>query len=370
MARKPRQKPRQKPKTHQHLETLYYDANSPAAFTTVEPLFRLARERGLKITRRTIKDWLKEQDTYTLHRPARRRFIRNRVLVGGIDSQWQADLVDMAALSKHNDGYRYLLTCIDILSKYAWVIPIRTKTGANLIAAFKAIFTSGRRPLYLQTDEGTEFLNRPFQQFLKQNKVHFFHTWNETKASVVERFNRTFKGRMYKYFTANNTRRYLDAVPALVEGYNQAYHRSIRRAPVDVTVKNQKEVWETLYPARPTAKTHPIFRVGDHVRISKVKGRFEKSYLPNWSTEIFRITQRHARDPTVYTLEDLNGEVLQGTFYGYELQRVVKTAEAYYHVEKVLDTRTTRGKTQHLVKWLGWPASFNSWIPATDVKRL
>ena len=295
------------------------------------------------------------------------------MIVGGLDSQWQADLVDMAALSKHNDGYRYVLTVIDILSKYAWVIPLRTKTGANLIEAFKTIFATGRRPKQLQTDEGTEFLNKPFQRFLAQQNVLYFHTWNETKASVVERFNRTFKGRMYKYFTANNTRRYLDVLPDLVAGYNHAYHRSIRRSPASVTVKNQKEVRDTLYGARRAIPQRPrsiTYRVGDHVRISKTKGRFEKSYLPNWSTEIFRVTQRHPRTPTVYSLEDLNGEALEGTFYAYELQPVAKTAESYYHVEKVLETRVRGGKTTHLVKWLGWPASFNSWVADSDIKKL
>ena len=232
----------------------------------------------------------------------------------------------MIALSKYNDGYRYLLTCIDILSNYAWVIPIRAKTGANLIQAFKTIFATGRRPKQLQTDEGTEFLNKPFQEFLRQQNVHFFHTWNETKASAVERFNRTFKGRMYKYFTANNTRRYIDVVPDLVVGYNKAYHRSIRRAPASVNVRNQKEVRDNLYrkPIPQNNKQHS-YKVGALVRISKVKGKFEKSYLPNWSTEIFRVTRKHPRSPTVYSLEDLNGEPFEGTFYAYELQPVTKT---------------------------------------------
>ena len=177
-----RRVPRGRNTPRQVLERLYYDPDSPAAFTTVEPLYRAARRRGLTLTRQAVRDWLKTQDTYTLHRPARRRYPRNRVIVGGIDSQWQADLVDMIALSKDNDGYRYILTCIDILSKYAWVMPVRTKTGANLIEAFKTIFATGRRPTQLQTDEGTEFLNKPFQQFLAQEKVLFFQTWNETKA--------------------------------------------------------------------------------------------------------------------------------------------------------------------------------------------
>ena len=360
---------RQTDRTAAVLEDLYYKTDSPAAYTAPGALVRAARQRGLKISRAEVKRWLAEQLAYTLHRPARRRYPRNRVIVGGIDSQWQADLVEMGAFARQNDGYRYILTCIDILSKYAWVVPLRTKTGPALIEAFKTIFESGRQPLTLQTDEGKEFLNKPFQAFLQRRGVFFFHTFNETKASVVERFNRTFKGRMYKYFTAKNTYRYVDVLPALVAGYNRAYHRSIRRAPIDVTWANQTAVRNTLYGTASRTVRYR-YRVGDQVRISKVKGTFEKSYLPNWSEEIFRIHRRHPRQPVVYTLEDLNGEVLKGTFYETELQPVTTTAETYYRVETILDTERRRGKLYHLVKWRGWPASFNSWVPASDMKRI
>ena len=352
------------------LRRLYYEPNSSAAYSGVNGLWQAVRAQQLNISKAQVVAWLKGQPTYTLHRPARRHFRRNRVIVGGIDSQWQADLVDMQSVVKQNDGVRYLLTCIDIFSKYAWVVPIRTKTGTQLIDAFKTIFATGRQPLYLQTDEGTEFLNKGFQQFLQQRGVLYFHTWNETKASVVERFNRTFKGRMYKYFTASNTRRYIDVVQDLVAGYNKAYHRSIGRAPNQVTVEQQDVVRQRLYGPTETPLKRARFQVGDQVRISKVKGVFEKAYLPNWSTEVFRIQQRHTRRPVVYTLEDLNGEVLAGTFYEAELQHVTTTPEDVYQVEAILKTETRRGKPYHWVKWLGWPASFNSWIPATALRPI
>ena len=70
-----------------------------------------------------------KQDAYTLHKPMRRNFKRNWVIVGGIDQQWQMDLADMQSMQKFNDGYRYLLVCIDVFSKYAWVIPLKNRTG-------------------------------------------------------------------------------------------------------------------------------------------------------------------------------------------------------------------------------------------------
>jgi transposase InsO family protein len=114
--------------------------------------------------------------------------------VYGIDHQWQADLMDLGKLASYNKGFKYLLTCIDVLSRYAWVVPLKDKTANALKEAFRVIFKSGWRPIRLQTDKGTEFTNRVFQKFLKENDAHFFTTYNEeTKASIVERFNRTLK---------------------------------------------------------------------------------------------------------------------------------------------------------------------------------
>ena len=83
----------------------------------MDKLYRAARRYG--VTRYRVLEWLQLQPGYTLHKPARKRFRRNRVIVFGIDSQWQADLVDLQSLSQWNRGYKYLLTCIDVLSKFA-----------------------------------------------------------------------------------------------------------------------------------------------------------------------------------------------------------------------------------------------------------
>ena len=129
-------------------------------------------------------------------------------MVAGIDYQWQADLANMSRMSKVNDKYRYLLCIIDVFSKFAWVVPIKNKTGKTLVDAFKSVLKSGRSPKSLQTNKGTEFKNKDFQNFLKSRKIHIFTTENpETKASIVERFQRTLKSRMWKYFTHHRTLR-------------------------------------------------------------------------------------------------------------------------------------------------------------------
>jgi hypothetical protein len=108
-----------------------------ARFGGVDSIYRAVKSEGRhQISRNKIRTWLQKQDTYTLHKPVRYRFKRNRVIVGAVDEQWEADLGIMDSLSKYNNNYRYILTVIDVLSKYSWVEPIKRKAGENLVRAF------------------------------------------------------------------------------------------------------------------------------------------------------------------------------------------------------------------------------------------
>ena len=109
----------------------------------------------------------------------------------------------MSRLKKVNDGTTFILTVIDVFSKLAWCVPLKNKSAASLVAAFTQLLSSGA-PNTLQSDKGTELLNRSLLKLLKEHDVHHFATHNEeTKASIVERFNRTLKTRMWRYFHEN-----------------------------------------------------------------------------------------------------------------------------------------------------------------------
>ena len=234
-------------------------------------------------------------------------------MVGGIDVQWQADLADVSQLASQNHGIKYLLTCIDISSKFAWVEPLTSKTGNSLVTAFTHVFKSGHIPLVLQTDQGKEFVNTTFQQFLNTHNIHYFTTYNEEiKASVVERFNWTLKTKMWKYFTKHNTHVFVDVLQDLVWPYNHTYHRSIKMQPVEVHQQNQEEVWHNLYGDMAVTYKRPKFKVGDPVRISKLRKTFRKGYLPNWSEELFTIDKVIRTTPVRYIIRDEMNVALKG----------------------------------------------------------
>lgn len=127
---------------------VYYDPGNPGSFGGVN---RLWREVGG--SKQDVEEWLKMQDTYTLHRPARKKMKRNRIQVAGLDDQWSADLIDVQGLAKYNNNFKYLLTVVDTLSKYAFVVPLKDKTGNSIVKAFTKIFQT-RKPRKLRTDSG------------------------------------------------------------------------------------------------------------------------------------------------------------------------------------------------------------------------
>jgi len=128
----------------------------------------------------------------------------------------------VSLLVPHNDGMRYLLTCIDVFSKRAWAVPIRMKSASDVTEAFEKIVDE-RTCNMLQTDKCTEFLNLTFQTMLRRRDIRFYTTENEDlKAAVVKRFNKTLKAKMYRYFTHANTRWYVDVLADLVHSYNDS----------------------------------------------------------------------------------------------------------------------------------------------------
>ncbi len=133
--------------------------------------------------------------------------------------------------------------------------------------------------------------------------------------------------------------------------------------PVDVSKENEGVVFQNLYGAM-KKKGGPLFKykVGDVVRIFKVRGLFAKGYEQNYTEEFFTITACIPRDPPVYRLADYDGDVIDGVFYEEELQKIIVSKNKAFKVEKILGEKKQGRSTLVLVKWLGWPSKFNSYI--------
>ena len=256
-----------------------------------------------------------------LHHRVIRKFPKRRVYVNSIDQTWAVDLADMQQYSKQNKHYKYLLAVIDVFSKYGWLIPLKNKTGVTVSEAFKTLFEE-RKPKFIWSDKGSEFYNKQVKELLKESNIKLYSTENEEKSSVVERWIGTMKQRMFKYFTAHDTTKYYDILDELVSDYNNTVHSSIKMTPVEASkLENESTVYENLYPEKEEEKINkPKFKVGDRVRIAKLKSKFEKGYTTRWRREIFVIEEVLNTDPVTYKVKDLKDEEVKGSFYEQELQ--------------------------------------------------
>ena len=141
------------------LTTLYSTPGQAAAFSSAEKLYRVLRENGYKVTLAKVKEWLRKQYTYTVHRQRKVTFPRNPTLATHIDHTWQADLLFLQDIASFNDRKPCALVCIDVVSRYAWVAAMRDKRGITTTKAFESVIAQGRKPEKLHTDRGKEFYN-------------------------------------------------------------------------------------------------------------------------------------------------------------------------------------------------------------------
>ena len=286
-----------------------------------------------------------------------------------IDDVWAADLVELQEWKNVNKSYRYILNVIDCFSKYAWSVPLKDKRGETVLDAFKYIVeTSNRKPMYIWVDEGKEFYNKDMTAWLKDENILRYSTHGEHKSAIAERFNRTLKERMWRRFTAENTRNWIDMLDDLLSKYNNSYHSTIRMRPVDASKKeNESDVWENLFKDDEHHKKSSKFKIGETVRISRIKGIFEHGFLPNWSEQIYKIHKINNSSPVTYILEDLQNEIIEGSFYNEELQ---KTSQEVFRIEKVLRKKKINGIEHGLVKWIGYSDKFNEWLPVSKLQNI
>ena len=314
--------------------------------------------------RNIYKDATKE-----LFKHFRKKFQRRKVIANDVDDIWSIDLVEMPKeWINDNNGYKYILNVVDVFSKYAWSIELKNKNARDMVYAFKVIFSQGRLPNNIWVDSGKEFYNSSVKKLLDSLEINIYSTYGEHKSAVVERFNRTLKNMMYPALTINNNHKWVDILDELIETYNNKKHSSIGMTPSEASKEeNFTKVYKKLYENYYNQEVDkPKLKLGDRVRISKVKGTFEKGYLPNWSEEIFKIKEVLITKPITYKLEDMMEDEVKGSFYEQEIQKTSQKEDVMF-VEKILKRRKRKGIKEVFVSYVGWPSKFNNWIPEDNI---
>lgn len=294
------------------------------------PLFLDGSVRTLKKKIKNVKvkdleNFLNEKNYYTLnrkHMPVK----RNSYFTNMIDQLWEMDLISLIPLAKYNDDCRYILTVIDVFSKYAFAQCLKTKQPNEIVKKFDNILKhSNRKCLAVRHDAGREFMG-VFSHYLQNKNIRqqFTQTTLKAKAAVVEAFNRNLRQRIHRFLYVSGQLRYIDMLPRIIDSYNDSWHSTILMSPSQVNNENTVQVYNNIHRFHTSEKyREPKLKVNDLVRTLRKRQTFDKpTFQKTWSDEIFRITKvKRFKNPT-YELEDLNGHPVKGTLYEEQMLKV------------------------------------------------
>ena len=330
------------------MKRVWYNPKDPAGLGGVSKL-----AKGTKVSKKKTAKWLSEQLAYSLHKPMRKRFPTRPYRTNGINDLWQMDLMEMIPYSKINKGYKYILCCIDVFSRVASAVAIKTKSAVEMAEAIQTLFKDNV-PANLQTDAGKEFYNSKVKVILEKLNINHYSVYTPNKAALVERFIRTLRDRLKRYFVTQGNKTWYLVLPKVISSYNHSSHRGLNGLrPVDVNSKNEKKiVTEKIRKMDPPSK--PKYSIGNFVRISKYNASpFIKNFDENWSDEVFQITRISSKySPVMYFIKDYENNEIVGKFYEQELQ--VIPYPKVFRIEKILKTKGVGKHKQYYVKWHGY----------------
>ena len=255
-----------------------------------------------KITLKQVKDVLAKQESVQINSEKRRPGY-SKIVAPDVGVSWQADLIDLSRYKGVNKQYRYILSVIDIFSRYGLMIPLKDKTGATMARAFTELLDGKLTPdnkavmKNITTDDGSEFLAKQVQAvFNKHDVKHWRHPpGDKHPTGMIERFNRTVRTMLRKWWSMRDTKKWVDVIGALQDNYNNSVHRSIGARPHDVWVGK-------ALPKVPKQVQVEVFVAGDKVRKQVKHTAFDKK-TERWSRDVYEVVRADGRG---YILKNLS----------------------------------------------------------------
>jgi hypothetical protein len=301
------------------LKKLYYDPKT--GYKSMRRLYETAKESDKSITLKKVKEFLSSQEEYQINKGNNKNVYFKISAPKGF---YQSDLLFYPQLKTKNKGYSAMLSFIEIASRKGYVIPLKSKKELEITTAFKKLFELINEPIIsITTDNGTEFLNKSVQRLFKQKNIN--HTLaqkdDHNKMSIVERFNRTIKNYLRRYFTANNTYNWFDVINDVMLNYNNSFHSTIHTTPDKITDDQIEKLRTDAIQYNSYLKENLSFKIGDTVRLLNSKQKFQKE------------GERYSK--SIYIITDIKG-------YKYEVKNketnhVLKTLYSINEIQKISD---------------------------------
>lgn len=338
------------------------------AFSGVDKIYR--HYIGSK-SKKEIQNELSENSTYTLHKQAKKVINYNPFFVYKLHDQWQSDVLYLPKSQNKTFRQKYLLSTIDVFSRKLFVTLMTDKSADSILKAFKQTHNFvGATPKTLYVDRGTEFTNKKFQKYCKDNNIKLIFSYSDTKACFIERAQQSFQNILYKMLEAKQTYEFVPLIRDVTKIYNNRVHRMIKMSPNKAFLpENSLKVrtnLEKYYSEALSKRKKPRYKKGDIVRVSLKKKAFNKGYFAQFTEQIFKIRDVLVNLPQPrYILESSDGEIIKGSFYERE---ITLARHQVFKIEKILKKRKRNNKTEYFVKWLGYPDSENSWVDQKWIK--
>ena len=329
------------------------------------------------ISKKGVEEFLSKNDIYSRYRQYKKPRKYSPIYVYKKRELFQADLVSFTnpQYVEVNEGFKYLLTVIDVFSKYAWGFPLKDKKCESSMSSFANLLSiCGEKPEKLQTDRGSEFICAKFVKYLKTQNIHHYLSYSDRKCPVVERFNLTIQQILYKILDKKQSFKWIDFLEQAFKIYNSRKHSTIGMPPNEAEKAENEDIVRKRFIKKfnkvgtkpPKAK----YKVGDTVRIWKYKRVFDRGYNEQFTKQYFRVRKILRNLPVIrYELEDIHGEKIIGSFFENEL--VPFKGIDHYNTE-IIDSKGSGKNKKYLVRWVGWPDKFNEWLPAeslTDINH-
>jgi hypothetical protein len=344
------------------MELEYLDRTKPTWLASLST-FKQNSKGAYKL--KDIKKFLHSQDVYTRTLSARRNFPRRKIIAYKRGEVYQADLMDCQKESKDNDNMRYILVLTDTLSKMLYLFPLKDKKAPTLVRAFKKFLKKEKDITHLNSDKGTDFYNRLMrEQIYIPNKITHYSTRNQYPKSApqAERAIRYIRRQILRWNIYSQSNRWIEILPIIETNYNHRIHSVTKMRPVDITKRNESEVFKILYPYRKPKR--PKFKVGTIVRIQKLLNPLEKRSISQYTVELFKVKQILNTEPVTYMLKDEDEEEIKGGFYECELVEVIRLVKRV----NILKYQNRAGKRCAQVRFVD--SNIIKWIPVRDLNDM
>lgn len=279
------------------MERLFKQYNYPS----LKRFSEILKENGIKVSQKEIKEFLKNQAINQLHKPVQKvKKNLKHITASSPNETWQIDLLDYQKYGRQNKGYKYIFICVDVFTRKAKAEPIKTKAATNTAAAFQKIIADAE-PKAIYSDDGSEW-KAEFKHLLESKKiVHVVNDYGDHNSlGIIDRFSRTIKTEIAKFMTANNTKKWVDDLPRLIDLYNNTPHSGIENIkPINAARKENAIKIGTLnfdktgHNSEVDKKSNTI-NIGDYVRVQRLKGTFEKGYTITYTKKIFQVVKTTA----------------------------------------------------------------------------